>query len=308
MTHVRTNAHAKINWSLEVLGQRVDGYHEVRTVLQTIVLSDHVRFDSASELSLSVRGVAGELRREWRRAPENNLAYRAAQLLRQQTGRPRGASIQLNKRIAVAAGLGGGSSDAAATLRCLPRLWQLNLRQAELEALAGELGTDVPFFLHGGCALASGRGEVLEALPSPAQHIFLVMPKGPGIESKTARMYAALRPEHYSNGAQTRRLAKRLRNRQPLRQDDLCNVFEEVLPEVNPEAAALLEQAAGLGLGQPHLCGSGPAFFFLATLDPGKLSSFRELLKALPCDSIASWTVPAAESVHVYDVDEPWPR
>jgi 4-diphosphocytidyl-2-C-methyl-D-erythritol kinase len=303
MTHVRTNAHAKINWTLEVLGQRDDGYHDIRTVLQTIVLSDNLRFDSASDLSLSVHGAAGELRRAWRQAPETNLAYRAAQLLLQETGRPRGTSIQLNKRIAVAAGLGGGSSDAAATLRALSRLWQLKLSPAKIESLAAELGSDVPFFVHGGCALASGRGDKLKPLPSPSQHIFLATPKRPGIETKTARMYAALRPEHYSNGARTTRLAKRLRDGQPLRERDLYNVFENVLSEVDPEAAALFEQAAGLGLGKPHLCGSGPAFFFLTSNDAEQVSAFREQLSALPCESIASWTVSGAESTRVYDED-----
>lgn len=301
--HLRTNAHAKINWSLEVLGTRPDGYHEVRTVLQTIVLSDHLRLDSSEDISLSLRGVAGELRRAWRQAPDANLAYHAARLLQQRTGRTQGASIQLSKRIGVAAGLGGGSSDAAATLRCLRRLWRLRLADEDLKALAVELGSDVPFFLRGGCALASGRGEVLDALPSPSQYVFLLTPTRRSIENKTARMYAALRPEHYSDGSRTKRLAKRLRNAQPLRERDIYNVFERVLPEVDREAAALFEEAASLGLGQPHLCGSGPAFFFLADRDPAKLNAFREAVGALPCDSMASWAVSSEEAVRVYDAD-----
>ncbi|MCH7511708.1 MAG: 4-(cytidine 5'-diphospho)-2-C-methyl-D-erythritol kinase [Chloroflexi bacterium] len=263
-SRVVSEAPAKVNWTLEVLGKRADGYHEVRTILQTIRLGDYVELRAASELSLSVRGATRAFRRASREAPETNLAYRAAALLRERAGVSAGAEIRLSKRIPVAAGLGGGSSDAAATLRGLRDLWGLSISDEALASIAAGLGSDVPFFLRGGTALASGRGDVLAPLPDgPPQRLVLAWPERAGPADKTARMYAALRPEHYSDGSRTERLADRLRAGEPVRDEDVYNVFEQVLPKVDPETTEAFEQAAALGLGQPHLAGSGPAFFFL---------------------------------------------
>ena len=263
-SRVVSEAPAKVNWTLEVLGKREGGYHEVRTILQTIQLGDYVELRAASDLSLSVRGATRAFRRASREAPETNLAYRAAALLRERAGVSAGAEIRLSKRIPVSAGLGGGSSDAAAVLRGLRMLWDLSMSDEELAFMAAELGSDVPFFLRGGTALASGRGDELEPLPDlPPQIIFLVFPDRLAAPNKTARMYAALRPEHYTDGSRTKRLADRLRAGAPVRDEDVYNVFEQVLPEVDPEAAETFRRAADLGLGQPHLAGSGPVFFFL---------------------------------------------
>ena len=175
-----------------------------------------------------------------------------------------GAGVRLSKRIPVWAGLGGGSSDAASTLRGLRDLWGLSISDEALASIAAGLGSDVPFFLRGGSALASGRGDVLAPLPDgPPQRLVLAWPERASPADKTARMYAALRPEHYTDGSRTERLADRLRADKPVRDEDVCNVFEQVLPKVDPETTEAFEQAADLGLGQPHLCGSGPALFFL---------------------------------------------
>ncbi len=267
--YLSTRAHAKINWTLEVLGKRPDGYHEVHTILQTIMLADHVTVWRSDQLSLSVRGTTRGLRREWRASPEQNLAYRAALLLRERAGVSAGARIQLSKRIPIAAGLGGGSSDAAAVLRCLRKLWQLDVSDDALSSLAAELGSDVPFFLRGGTALASGRGELLEPLPDvQPRRVFLAFPKISPPAGKTARMYAALRPEHYTGGSVTERLAGRLRAGEALRNEDPFNVFEAVLPSVQPDTAALFRRAADLGIEPPHLAGSGPFFYFLLEATP----------------------------------------
>ncbi len=257
----RLRADAKINWTLEVLGKRADGYHEVRTILQTVALSDLVTLAPADELSLALSGEVGSLAGE---PAEANLAYRAAAALRERAGVSAGAEIRLSKRIPVAAGLGGGSSDAAATLRGLRDLWGLSISDEALASIAAGLGSDVPFFLRGGSALASGRGDVLAPLPDgPPQRLVLAWPERAGPADKTARMYAALRPEHYSDGSRTERLADRLRADEPVRDEDVYNVFEQVLPKVDPNTAETFQRAADLGLGQPHLAGSGPAFFFL---------------------------------------------
>lgn len=281
---VRVRAPAKVNWTLEVLGKRPDGYHEVRTVLQTIDLADSVTLTPASNLYLTCSDAA--------LASEANLAYRAAARLREASGAPAGALIAIEKRIPVAAGLGGGSSDAAATLRGLRALWGLSIADGQLAALAAELGSDVPFFLRGGTALATGRGESITPLPDiPRRAITVAWPDTPVRADKTARTYAALRPEHYSNGSCSEALVARLRASEPLRDDDLCNAFEAVLAEANPEAAAAFERARGLGRG--HLCGSGPALFFLDGAPP--LDAFA----AAGLRAIATWTLPAAAATAI---------
>jgi 4-diphosphocytidyl-2-C-methyl-D-erythritol kinase len=258
---LRLSAPSKINWTLEVLGKRSDGYHEVRTILQTISIADTVVLRQADELSLSVRGRAAgrAIRQRWRAEPESNLAYRAALLLKERSGYAGGAAIELAKYIPVAAGLGGGSSDAAAVLRGLRWLWGLSISDEDLASLAAELGSDVPFFLYGGAALASGRGEIVEPLPDMREQLVVVgQPQKSARHEKTARMYAALRPEHYSDGTRTERLAGRIRDGEAVRDQDVFNVFEALLPEVDPDTAAVVG-----GPSRAHLCGSGPAVFVL---------------------------------------------
>lgn len=262
MIGLRLLAPAKINWTLEVLGKRPDGYHEVRTVMQTIDLCDEITVAPAGKLSLDINGSEQALRDLPR---EDNLAYRAAQLLWERAGFRGGARIVLAKRIPVAAGLGGGSSDAAAVLRGLRRLWALNISDRELTSIAAQLGSDVPFFLRGGTAVASGRGEVIQPLPdAPVRELTIAWPSHAPRPDKTARMYAALRPEHYTDGSATARLAERLRRNHPPREEDLYNAFEAVVAEVDPDGDALLNRARA-SLGSAHLCGSGPAVFSVST-------------------------------------------
>ena len=288
MTSLRLRAAAKVNWTLEVLGKRDDGYHEVRTVLQTIGWEDSLTLEAGDELKLTVLGATrglrsapSNVRRAARALAQENLALRAAKLLQERADYKGGASIRLRKNIPVAAGLGGGSSDAAASLRGLRRLWQLDVSDTELTAIASQLGSDVPFFLRGGAALASSRGEVLMSLPDvQPQRLLVCWREGARETDKTARMYAALRPEHYSAGERTEALAARVGTGEPIRDEDLCNVFEAVLPEVDPEGAAAFQGAAALGLGRPHLCGSGPALFFLIPPDESDLHLILALQRA----------------------------
>ena len=210
MVVMRLRAPAKINLSLEVLGRRPDGYHEVRSVLQAVDLADWVEIEEADALTLHVEP-------EGAAPAEENLVLNAAQLLRGATGATRGAAITLRKQIPVAAGLGGGSSDAAAALLGLGRLWALDLDQAQLGALAARLGSDVPFFLGGATALASGRGEQLEELPAPVERFaVIVTPTTGGDERKTARMYGLLDSRAYSDGSRTAETARRIHAGEPV--------------------------------------------------------------------------------------------
>jgi 4-diphosphocytidyl-2-C-methyl-D-erythritol kinase len=274
-------APAKINWTLEVLGKRPDGYHEVRTVLQTINVYDTITLTTADQTSLAVRSGTKSFRKHASDIPETNLAYRAAILLRERSGCDRGAEILLHKNVPIAAGLGGGSSDAASVLTGLRELWELSVSDEKLSAMAADLGSDVPFFLRGGSALATGRGEVIDPLPDIApQQFVLAWPKGrPAVSDKTARMYGALRPEHYTDGSATEAIARRLRTGESVRDEDCVNVFESVLSEVDPESAELFQHTANLGVGRPHLCGSGPSVFVLVDSNDTELT--RETWQAV---------------------------
>src|ERR1051325_4043365 len=153
MSSLLIKSYAKINWTLDVLFKREDGFHELRTVYQTVSLCDRLR--------LSRTSAAIEIACDDSRVPtdEANLAHKAATLLRAATGVTEGARVEIEKRIPVAAGLGGGSSNAAATLLGLVRLWRTEIAERELTEIAMALGSDVPFFLTGGTALGVGRGE-----------------------------------------------------------------------------------------------------------------------------------------------------
>jgi 4-diphosphocytidyl-2-C-methyl-D-erythritol kinase len=180
-------AFAKVNRSLVVLGRRPDGYHELDTIFQTVDLTDHMDFlegeEGEREVSLTIEG--GGLV-----VASDNLILRAARALRERFGVARGARIHLSKKIPVGAGLGGGSSNAAATLRGLSRLWNLSVAADELQSLAAGLGSDVPFFLHGGTARGTGRGEKILPLPdAPAEALVLLFPP---FSLSTAAVYGAL--------------------------------------------------------------------------------------------------------------------
>ncbi|MGA2286612.1 MAG: 4-(cytidine 5'-diphospho)-2-C-methyl-D-erythritol kinase [Dehalococcoidia bacterium] len=257
---LRLIAAAKINWTLEALGRRDDGYHEIRTVFQTIALHDTVVLSSAETLELRLAGAASSP--DWQ--PKDDLAYRAAQALREETGDPSlGALIELEKVVPPAAGLGGGSSDAAAVLRGLNRLWRLDFDRARLARIAASLGSDVAFFLTGGTAIAGGRGDEVAPMPDvPTMSLLIAVPRD-RLPQKTALMYRRLRPEHYTSGERTGLLVDKLKSGAAVSDDDVFNVFDAVLFESMPVAAVLAEECAEGG-ACPHLAGSGPALFFLS--------------------------------------------
>ncbi len=166
---IKTLAPAKVNLYLKILNKRPDGYHNIQTVMQPISLYDELEFE-LTEKDITITCDKKEL------ASTNNLAYKAATLLHQRHNPARGIHIHLKKRIPVAAGLGGGSSDAAAALQALNSLWNLNLTQARLLRLGVELGADVPFFIYRKAALAEGIGERLTPWPSLSCWIVLIKP------------------------------------------------------------------------------------------------------------------------------------
>jgi 4-diphosphocytidyl-2-C-methyl-D-erythritol kinase len=249
------SARAKINLALDVLGRRQDGYHEVAMVMQSVSLADRVTLAAADGISVTT-DIAGL------DCGPSNLAYRAAALLRDRCGVDRGVSITLEKNIPLAAGLAGGSADAAAVLRGLNGLWRLGLSSAELEGVGAALGSDVPFCLRGGTALATGRGEVLAPLPA-LPPVWVVLAKPP-VSVSTAWVYGNFRGERVTArpdvegmkaclaGGDLRGVAARL-----------GNVLETVTVPAHPEIAALKSAMLEQGAMASLMSGSGPTVFGL---------------------------------------------
>jgi 4-diphosphocytidyl-2C-methyl-D-erythritol kinase len=178
---LRAEAFAKTNRFLRVRGERADGYHELETVFQSIDLTDEIEVSGADAIELHCDDPALP-------AGPANLVHRAASRLAEESGTRSGARIRLTKRIPSGAGLGGGSSDAAIALVLLSRLWQLGAGPAELSRIAADIGSDVPFFLVGGTAKGTGRGEILSPLPDePDRRLVVVVPPFP---ISTASVYA----------------------------------------------------------------------------------------------------------------------
>lgn len=256
---VRVSAPAKVNLSLRVLGKRADGFHEIRTVFQAVDLADEVSVDLAGRgVSVRVEGADVGPERE-------NLAYRAAEAFLDATGKTHGVRIELVKRIPAGAGLGGGSSDAAAVLRCLAALSSSPPSAGSLHRIGAALGSDVPFFLGDSpLARASGRGEVLTALPPlPEAHMVLALPL---VHVATAEAYRALArgPLEHSDAAAGRTDAGSANPHSwPDAMAMLHNDFEGAVAPLYDEIARSLDALRGAGASGTLLSGSGAASFGL---------------------------------------------
>ena len=261
-------AYAKLNLVLEVLAKRSDGYHEVRTVLQTIDLADRLTFRPARSLSLRCDDTALN--------GEDNLVWQAAVSLADSRGIQPRVDIILEKHIPVAMGLGGGSSDAAATLLALKQLWQLDMLMEELTEIAASLGSDVPFFLTGGTASGTGRGESVTPIqPLQSLPVTLICPSAT-IPDKTARMYSRLTTDQYTDGDWTERLAGIL-EADGFVADMQYNVFEQVAFQEFPELEVLRQQVRSATGSAVHLSGAGPALYCL----PSSEDEFQRVSHAL---------------------------
>jgi 4-diphosphocytidyl-2-C-methyl-D-erythritol kinase len=277
-------APAKINLCFEILGRHDDDYHEVRTVYQAIGLMDQLEFEPAGNLLLEVapRGAA---------PVDDNLVLQAARLLQSETHTSKGARVQLTKRIPVAAGLGGGSSDAAATLMGLRSLWGLDVPEERLLELAAQLGADVPFFIRGGTALGAGRGEMLTPLVTPTGMWAVVLCPGDGGDNKTARLYGMITPDHYSrDGSATERIVQRVNAGEALN-DCLFNTFETVAASAYPGYVAARAAFLDAGAANVHLAGAGPSLFAVVATG-GEAAALRDKLSALKLTAFAAPFLP----------------
>lgn len=250
---IEITAPAKVNLGLEVLGRREDGFHEIATIFLAIDLIDHLRLapHDGLELRCGMHALPGP----------DNLAFKALQLLRTTAATEQGATLELTKRIPVAAGLGGASSDAAAALLAGRDLWNLPLSDAMLRPVAARLGSDVPFFLAGGCALGSGRGEVLKALPVPNGLSFVIVVPETAIPSKTATLYANLTNGDFSDGGRVLAQAHRIASGLPLDPALLGNAFSRALYDLAPQLATIPDVMRRAGAEMVAITGAGPSHF-----------------------------------------------
>lgn len=257
MNAVELKAHAKINLTLDVLYRRPDGYHEIRSVMQALELHDLV---SVREASAGLEVACDD---PWVPEAEGNLVARAAAVLREATGCGRGAIIRIEKRIPLAAGLAGGSSDAAAALLGLNQVWNLGLDREALLRIAARVGSDVPFCLLGGTALAEGRGEIVTPLP-PAPEIHVVLAK-PEVPKSTEAVYSALRASEIRNHPNSEAMAEALRGADLFAVGELLgNILEGVMIPRFPLIAAIKVEMLRLGAPGALMTGSGPTIYGLA--------------------------------------------
>ncbi len=250
---MRVRSYAKINWTLDVLFKREDGLHELRTIYQTVSLHDTL---AITETNGSIEIVCTDSRVP---CDETNLAFKAAAMLREAIGVTMGARIEIEKRIPVAAGLGGGSSNAAATLLALIKLWQIEIDKQDLIRIAAKLGSDVPFFLFGGTALGVGRGEEVYPLEQvECEHLLLV---NPGFAVSTPDAYKKLSRLTRSEAASiipfTLLAANGISGLPLVARNDL----EEAVLAAHPEIAEVKRRLLDLGARHALMSGSGATVF-----------------------------------------------
>ncbi|MFT9850300.1 4-(cytidine 5'-diphospho)-2-C-methyl-D-erythritol kinase [Aneurinibacillus sp. REN35] len=250
-------APAKINLTLDVLAKRPDGYHEIEMVMTTIDLADRLTIHSLEEDKITLDCTVSYLPLD-----ERNHVYQAARLIKERFGIQRGVHIHIDKQIPIAAGLAGGSSDAAATIKGLNTLWQLGMTVEEMAALGSQVGSDVSFCVYGGTALARGRGERIERLPTPPP-CWVILAKPP-IGVSTGDVYGALRVDELEDGRKSAQMIEAIR-----RGDfsGVCNALgnhlESVTLAAHPQVRQIKERMLRFGADGVLMSGSGPTVFAL---------------------------------------------
>jgi 4-diphosphocytidyl-2-C-methyl-D-erythritol kinase len=263
--NLRLLAPAKLNLGLEVLGRLPDGYHEVKTILRAVTVFDILDLSEADEPSLEADGIPVD---------DDNLIVQALAHLDRAVNPWRLKAVRLSKRIPIAAGLGGGSSDAG-TLIGAAVAKNLIDRSTGLE-IAARLGSDVPFFLRGGMALATGTGTTLESLPEGDRHWYVVVVPDVEIPDKTRTLYQELETSDFSDGRCTRAQARRLGAGTDIDPELLVNSFSRALLEREPVAFAV-QALRDAGAPNPIPTGAGPAVFAVCRTYPRAACLTRRL-------------------------------
>lgn len=266
-------AYAKINLGLRILRKREDGYHDIETIFHRVNLYDEITFEQAPEISLTSTGIDVPVN-------DDHLCLRAARLLQSEQRVQSGVRIMLNKKIPVGAGLGGGSSDAAATLIGLNSLWQLGLSHELLSSLALRLGSDVPYFLKPGSATATGRGELLEYFDLDLPYwIVLVYPD---LHISTAWAYGAMHIGHRTSNISLKQILLENMNdprRLPLL---LPNDFEPLVLRTHEPVARVKKMLYDRGAVFAQMSGSGSSVYGLFRDENDAIGAADEFRQQFP--------------------------
>lgn len=249
------DARAKINFTLDVLRKRTDGYHEVEMIMQTVALRDHLTLELLAEKRIEL-----ECGNSIVPCDESNLAWKAARLMLDEYAPDAGVRISLKKNIPIAAGLAGGSADAAAVILGLNELLGLKRSREQLQEIGVRIGADVPFCIQGGTALAQGIGEKLTVIkPAPKMNILLY---NPGYGVSTKEVYSRLNIKNIRERPTTSAMIDTI-ERQDIRSiaRGLCNVLEPVAFELHPELSEVKKQFKNYGALGSLMSGSGPTIF-----------------------------------------------
>lgn len=262
-------AFAKLNLHLRVIGKLPNGYHALETVMQTISLADELQI--VPNRSGNIVFTCNDSMLE----KGNNLVIKACKLFFQATGFSDGFDIHLTKRIPVAAGLGGGSSDAAAALTALNHIYNSPLKLSELEQIGLQLGADVPFFIRGGCSLAEGVGEQLKPLKKDTQFFYVLVKYGE--KSSTGEMYSALDSKHLPNDIETPNFTRMINDIEYL----YCTTQND-FTYVSPIDAQVQNDFLVAGAEQILLSGSGPTCFSVFNDETSARAVYNKLKKKYP--------------------------
>ena len=279
MRAVKENAYAKINLYIDVVGKRQDGFHEIKTVMHTVSLCDEITVTLNSFGTTNVHVMLGGNRRL--PTDSRNLAVSAANLFLSRAGINADITIKLNKKIPVAAGLAGGSTDAAATLRALNKLFKRPFADRALISIAEELGSDVPFCLLGGTAICEGRGEVIKRLTSNLNlHTVIAVAEEhvstPFAYSLLDEEYSDFKKQHTSGNLDSILSAVQSGDCGTV---ELYNIFESVILPKFTGAAAIKQRLLDMGATHALMSGSGPSVFGIFKNEAEARSAAEILLK-----------------------------
>ena len=266
---MNVKAYAKINLGLHIVGKRQDGFHNIETVFHRINLFDEINIENSFDISISCTDITIP-------SDNNNLCWKAAELLRKELGVAKGVRIGITKNIPTGAGLGGGSSDAAAVLLALPFLWKIDVKRPIIEKLALQLGSDVPFFLQNSSAYAEGRGEVLKTIDLALPYWIVLI--HPNIHLSTPWAYNRLAEKRNGLFPVRPNMAEQF-SADPIRAVlESENDFEEIVFEEHPKIEKIKKQLKDLGAAVSLMSGSGSSMFGLF-IDKSTALSAAEFFK-----------------------------
>jgi 4-diphosphocytidyl-2-C-methyl-D-erythritol kinase len=282
---MKLRAYAKINIGLLVLGKRSDGYHDLETVFREIDCFDEIELERHEKVTMTADSILVPI-------DTSNLCLSAATLLQKEKHVRQGVMIHLKKNIPIGAGLGGGSSDAAAVLCGLNRFWELRLSNNELRLLATQIGADVPFFIDGGTAYATGRGEILEPFSLPVP--FWIAVVTPLVRISTIWAYNQMVPKRNGKAGGLRaKLEKQLSNPQKLA-TVVQNDFEPLVFQTYPELGRIKEKLNGMGAVFSLMSGSGSSIYGFFENEKKAAAA----LASFPKNYQTSMTAPSFQSLH----------